>query len=161
MTGRVSEIRQNVTDKKDDFVSSAQEATPESASDAGQRVKAFIGAERGGGRRGQRVRVGMARQKPHEPMSLIFKPIGILSGLAAGMLGKKIFELLWGLIDDQDPPEPKYRRVRLGKLAAALLLEGAIFRLIRGFAEHGARHGFSALSGEWPGDESPQPKDGS
>jgi ElaB/YqjD/DUF883 family membrane-anchored ribosome-binding protein len=42
VTGRVSEIRQNVTDKKDDFVSSAQEATPESASDAGQRVKAFI-----------------------------------------------------------------------------------------------------------------------
>jgi ElaB/YqjD/DUF883 family membrane-anchored ribosome-binding protein len=43
VTGRVSEIRQNVTDKKDDFVSSAQEATPESASDAGQRAKAFIG----------------------------------------------------------------------------------------------------------------------
>jgi hypothetical protein len=43
VTGRVSAIRQNVTDKKDDFVSSAQEATPESASDAGQRAKAFIG----------------------------------------------------------------------------------------------------------------------
>ena len=42
VTGRVSEIRQNVTDKKDDFVSSAQEATPESVSDAGQRVQAFI-----------------------------------------------------------------------------------------------------------------------
>jgi ElaB/YqjD/DUF883 family membrane-anchored ribosome-binding protein len=42
VTGRVSEIKQNVTDKKDDFVSTAQEATPESASDAGQRVKAFI-----------------------------------------------------------------------------------------------------------------------
>lgn len=92
-------------------------------------------------------------------MSLILKPIGILSGLAAGMLGKKIFEPLWGIFDDQDPPESKYRRVRLGKLAAALVLEGAIFRLIRGFAEHGARHGFSALSGEWPGDESPQSKD--
>lgn len=91
-------------------------------------------------------------------MKLVFKPVGILCGLAAGILGKRIFGLLWGLIDDQDPPEPKYRRVRLGKLAAALVLEGAIFRLIRGFAEHGARHGFYALSGEWPGDESPQPK---
>jgi hypothetical protein len=103
----------------------------------------------------------MAHQKPDEPMNLIFKPVGILSGLAAGMLGKKIFELIWGVIDDQDPPEPKYRRVRLGKLAVALVLEGAIFRLVRGFAEHGARHGFSALSGEWPGDESRQPKDDS
>jgi ElaB/YqjD/DUF883 family membrane-anchored ribosome-binding protein len=43
VTGRVSEIKQNVTDKKDDFVSSAQEATPDSASDAAQRVKTFIG----------------------------------------------------------------------------------------------------------------------
>lgn len=42
VTGRVSEISQNVVDKKDDFVSSVQEATPESASDAGTRVKAFI-----------------------------------------------------------------------------------------------------------------------
>ena len=37
-------------------------------------------------------------------MSLIFKPIGILSGLAAGILAKKVFALLWGLIDDQAAP---------------------------------------------------------
>ena len=92
-------------------------------------------------------------------MSLAFKPIGILSGLLAGVIGKKIFELIWGLIDEQDPPEPKYRRVHIGKLAVALLLEGAIFRLLRGLAEHGARHALSALGGEWPGEESPQPKE--
>jgi hypothetical protein len=94
-------------------------------------------------------------------MSLVFKPIGILSGVLAGLLGKKIFELVWGLIDDQDPPEPKYRRVALGKLVLALALEGAIFRLLRGLAEHGARHGFSALTGEWPGEETPQTEDNS
>ena len=44
VTGRVSEIRQNVTAKKDDLVSSAQDATPQSAGDAGRRVKAFVGA---------------------------------------------------------------------------------------------------------------------
>jgi Protein of unknown function (DUF4235) len=89
-------------------------------------------------------------------MSLVFKPIGILSGVLAGLLGKKIFGLVWGLIDDQSPPEPKYRRIALGKLVVALVLEGAIFRLLRGLAEHGARQGFSALTGEWPGEETPQ-----
>ena len=88
-------------------------------------------------------------------MSLIFKPIGILSGLAAGILAKKVFALLWGLIDDQAAPEPKYRRIHLGKLAAALLIEGAIVRVVRGFAEHGTRQGFTALAGEWPGEEAP------
>jgi hypothetical protein len=89
-------------------------------------------------------------------MNLLFKPIGILSGLAAGVLGKKLFELLWGRFDHQEPPEPRHRAVRVGKLAAALVLEGAIFGLVRGLAEHGARHGFAALTGEWPGEERPQ-----
>ena len=56
-------------------------------------------------------------------MSLVFKPIGILGGLFAGLLGKKLFELVWGLLDDQPPPEPKHRRLALGKLAAALVLD--------------------------------------
>jgi hypothetical protein len=87
---------------------------------------------------------------------MAFKPVGILCALVAGLLGKKIFRLLWGLIDDQDPPEPQHRAVDVRKLAAALVLEGAILGLIRGLAQHGARHGFSALAGEWPGEESPE-----
>jgi hypothetical protein len=92
-------------------------------------------------------------------MKLAFRPIGILSGLLAGIIAKKIFELIWGLVDDEDPPEPKYRQENLAKLAAALVLEGAIFRIVRGFADHGARHGFSALAGQWPGEQRPEPKE--
>jgi hypothetical protein len=61
-------------------------------------------------------------------VSLVFKPVGILSGVLAGMVAKKMFEVLWGLIDDQEPPEAKHHDVQVGKLAAALALEGAIFR---------------------------------
>jgi uncharacterized protein DUF4235 len=89
-------------------------------------------------------------------MGVVFAPVGILSGLLAGVVGKKIFELAWGLIDDEDAPEPKYREIALGKLVVALLLEGAIFRLLRGMADHGARHGFARLTGEWPGQERPE-----
>jgi hypothetical protein len=92
-------------------------------------------------------------------VNLLFKPIGIVSGLLAGLVGKKIFELIWGLVDDEDAPEPKYREIPLAKLVAALLLEGAIFRVLRGLADHGARHGFIRLTGEWPGDERPTPKE--
>lgn len=57
-------------------------------------------------------------------------------------------------------PEPKYRNVDLGKLAVALVLEGAICRLIRGLADHASRHGFATVNaGEWPGDAAPPPKD--
>lgn len=39
-------------------------------------------------------------------MRVIFKPVGILSGILAGMIGKKIFELVWAVIDDGDAPQP-------------------------------------------------------
>lgn len=91
-------------------------------------------------------------------MSVVFKPVGIAAGLTAGILGRKLFELVWGMIDDEDAPDPKYRDMPIGKLIAALVLEGAIFSLLRGLADHGARHGFARLTGEWPGDERPEPK---
>jgi hypothetical protein len=91
-------------------------------------------------------------------MGVVFRPVGILSGVLAGIVGKKIFELVWGLIDNGDAPDPKYREIALGKLVMALLLEGAIFRVLRGLADHGARHGFARLTGEWPGDERPDPR---
>lgn len=92
-------------------------------------------------------------------MSFVFKPVGIIVGLLAGMVGRKAFELIWGVIDDEDAPDPKHREITLGKLVVALLLEGAIFRVLRGLADHAARHGFARLTGEWPGEEHPEPKE--
>ena len=91
-------------------------------------------------------------------MKFLFVPVSILGGLLAGLIGRKIFDQVWGLIDDQEPPEAKHRQVHYPKLAAALLLEGAIFRFIRGSLDHGARHGFRRLTGSWPGEEAPEPE---
>ena len=88
-------------------------------------------------------------------MGLAFRPVGVLTGILAGIVGKKIFELVWRLIDDEDAPEAKYREITVRKLAVALLIEGAIFGVLRGLADHGARHGFARLTGEWPGQERP------
>jgi hypothetical protein len=38
----------------------------------------------------------------------------------------------------------------------ALVLQGAIFRAVRGLVDHGARRGFYNLTGSWPGDEAPE-----
>jgi hypothetical protein len=89
-------------------------------------------------------------------MKLVFMPISILGGILAGMLGKKIFEQIWGLIDDEDPPDAKHRDIDYRKLVVALLLEGAIFRFVRGWFDHGTRHGFQRLTGSWPGEEAPE-----
>jgi hypothetical protein len=91
-------------------------------------------------------------------MKFVFTPISIILGLIAGLVGQKIFERLWGLVDDEEPPSPKHREFSWPKLIAALLVEGAIFRLVKGLTDHGARRSFAKATGAWPGEEEPQPE---
>jgi Protein of unknown function (DUF4235) len=87
---------------------------------------------------------------------LLFIPFSVIGGILAGAIGKKIFELIWGVIADEEAPEPKHREISLPKLIAALILEGAIFRAIRGLIDHGSRHAFERMTGAWPGEEQPE-----
>lgn len=91
-------------------------------------------------------------------MKFVFTPISILLGLLAGLVGKKIFEKLWGLVDDEEPPRSEHREFSWPKLIAALVFEGAIFRLVKGLTDQGARRSFAKVTGSWPGEEEPQPE---
>jgi len=86
-------------------------------------------------------------------MKFLFAPVGIGAGLVAGMVGKKIFERLWAVVDDQDPPEPDQRDAPTVKLVAALAVEGAIFRVAKGLTDYGARRAFASFTGRWPGED--------
>ena len=83
---------------------------------------------------------------------LIFRPVSLVAGLLAGLAGKKLFRGIWSVLDRGEPPKPEERPAPLGMLALALAIEGALFRLIKGLAEHGSRHAFSRLTGGWPGE---------
>ncbi len=87
---------------------------------------------------------------------VIFTPVSVISGLLAGLIATQIFERLWSLIDDQEPPDPKHRDIDWAKLAVAMLLQGAIFRLVRAAVDHGARRGFQRWTGAWPGEPRPE-----
>lgn len=86
-------------------------------------------------------------------MKVLFTPVGILAGLAAGFAAQKGFERVWALLDEEQAPEVEVREVSYPKLILALLLEGAIFRLVKGMVDRGARVGFASLTGSWPGEE--------
>jgi hypothetical protein len=88
---------------------------------------------------------------------LLFIPFSVIGGILAGIVGKKTFQALWGAFDDQEAPDPEHRDIELKKLIPALLLEGAIFRAVRGLFDHGARRAFGKLTGSWPGGEHPEP----
>ena len=91
-------------------------------------------------------------------MKFAFVPLSIGLALVAGQLSKKLFDAVWGLVDDEEAPQPKHREVPLMKTAVALVVEGAIFRLVRGLTDHGARRAFAGVTGSWPGEERPDPE---
>jgi len=88
---------------------------------------------------------------------ILFTPFSVLGGLVAGFVGKKLFERLWAIVDEREPPDPKDRDVTWRKVVPALLLEGAVFRVVRGVVDRGLRVMFSKLAGRWPGQERPEP----
>jgi hypothetical protein len=91
-------------------------------------------------------------------MNAVFTPLGLVFGLLAGQVSRKLFDVVWSAVDDEEAPRPKHREIPYVKLIVALLIEGAIARVVRGMVDHGARHGWRALTGAWPGEERPEPQ---
>jgi len=85
----------------------------------------------------------------------VFLPVSLGGSVLAGLIAKKLFGVIWAVIEDQEPPKPEHRDVRIAKLLLALTIEGIIFSVTRGIVNHGSRHAYARLTGSWPGDEQP------
>jgi hypothetical protein len=85
--------------------------------------------------------------------SLAFRPVSVLLGFIAAMLAKQVFERLWALVDEEPPPAPDQRTAPSSKLIPALILQGAVFFLVRGLVDRGSRSVFARTTGEWPGEK--------
>jgi hypothetical protein len=89
-------------------------------------------------------------------MKLLFAPVSIVAGLLAGLLGKKLFEQVWAIFDDEEPPESEHRDATWGKVITAAALQGAIFRATKEAVDRGARTAFLNATGSWPGEDRPE-----
>jgi Protein of unknown function (DUF4235) len=89
---------------------------------------------------------------------IAFLPFSIVGGLLAGFVAKKTFEQVWGLVDEEEPPDPSILRTSWAKLILATAIEGAIFRATRAVVDRGSRKAFMGVTGAWPGDIEPEPE---
>jgi hypothetical protein len=86
-------------------------------------------------------------------MGVIYKPFGVLFGLLAGLLGKKLFEFVWTKIDDEEPPEATTQDTSWRRLLIVAALQGVIFRVTRYAVDRSGAIGFRYLTGFWPGEK--------
>jgi hypothetical protein len=91
-------------------------------------------------------------------VKFLFIPIGVSAGIAGGFAGKAIFNQIWGLIDEEEPPDGKHRDIDWRKLILAAALQGAIFRVVKEGVDRASRKGFYNMTGSWPGEKEPDPE---
>ncbi len=91
-------------------------------------------------------------------MKLIYKPFGIIMGILAGLVSKRIFDFIWTKIDDEDPPKATTEVSPLPKVLAAAALQGVTFKVVRAGVDRAGARGYQHLTGVWPGEKVPDPE---
>lgn len=91
-------------------------------------------------------------------MKLLYKPFGIILGLIAGFAGRKAFDVVWGKIDDSDPPKATTELAPWAKVLGAAALQGAIFAVVRAAVNRAGAKSYEHLTGVWPGEKVPDPE---
>jgi Protein of unknown function (DUF4235) len=85
----------------------------------------------------------------------VFTPMRLISGVFAGMVASRIFDLIWVRLAGREAPVPDQREMSWPAVLLALMVEGAIIRLTRVAFDRGARRAFARATGAWPGEERP------
>jgi hypothetical protein len=87
---------------------------------------------------------------------LIYKPFGIVFGILAGVVAKRLFGAIWGVFDDEEPPKPTTQQTSWPKVLAAAAVQGMTFRVTRAVVDRAGAKGFNYLTGLWPGEREPE-----
>src|SRR3954447_23959543 len=85
-------------------------------------------------------------------MKVVYKPFGIILGILAGLVSKKLFNVVWGLFDKEEPPKPTTLEANWPKVIGAAAVQGLTFRVTRAAVDRGGAKGFHHLTGIWPGE---------
>ncbi len=85
-------------------------------------------------------------------VKVAYRPFGLLSGVAGGLVASAIFKQVWRRIsDEEDPPDALESEYPWGQLLVAAALQGAVFAVVKAAIDRGGAKAFERWTGEWPG----------
>lgn len=91
-------------------------------------------------------------------MKLAYKPIGIVVGILAGLLSRRLFDAIWSKIDEEEPPGPTTEDASWSKVVSAAAVQGLTFAVTKAVVDRAGARGFEHLFGIWPGKPAKQKK---
>ena len=82
---------------------------------------------------------------------IAYKPVGLLLGVAAGVVAGAIFKQVWRVASgDDDAPNATDEDRGWGEIVAAAALQGAIFAVVKALVDRGGAASVRKLTGTWP-----------
>jgi hypothetical protein len=92
-------------------------------------------------------------------VKLLYKPFGLLAGMAAGALAGAIFKWIWALVaGEADTPNATDKARTWPEVIAAAALEGAVFAGVKAAVDRAGATGFERVTGAWPGNTNARKK---
>ena len=88
-------------------------------------------------------------------VTILYKPIGIIAGILAGLFSARVFKFIWGKIDEEEAPKPNTEAASWAKILSAAALQGMVFKLVRALVDRKMAEGTRYLTGVWPGERRP------
>lgn len=83
---------------------------------------------------------------------LVYKPVGLVLGAAAGAVAGMVFKRVWRAVADEDEaPGVMDESSTWTEVLAAAALQGLIFAVVKAAVDRGGAAGFRRLTGSWPG----------
>jgi len=85
-------------------------------------------------------------------MKLLYKPVGLLASVLAGVAAGAIFKRVWALASgEEDKPDAKDKQRGWGEVLAAAAIQGAVFAGVKAAVDRAGATGYERLTGVWPG----------
>jgi hypothetical protein len=84
--------------------------------------------------------------------AVLYRPLGLASGVAGGLLAGALFKQVWKLLaGEDDAPKATDPEYGWGEILVAAAVQGAIFAAVKALVDRAGATGWSRLTGSWPG----------
>jgi len=92
-------------------------------------------------------------------MKLLYKPFGLIIGVLGGLAAGALFKRLWGaLADEEEAPTATDRDRSWPEVVVASALKGAVFGAVKAASDRSGAAGFEHFTGTWPVKQSAKKK---
>ncbi|EFQ84782.1 hypothetical protein HMPREF0063_10123 [Aeromicrobium marinum DSM 15272] len=98
--------------------------------------------------------MGRAGARPSTSAKILYRPVGLVSSITAGLIASAVFRAVWGRTvsgSDGEAPQPLESEYGLRQILPAALIQGAIYAVVKAATQRGGARAFQRVTGEWPG----------